>query len=147
MGHGTRLRNPCISQVVILNGVCEVKNPGILRKLRMTEWALCRASLTAKSRRTLRRRVLSIGVVLVVMTGIRASTPAQEIGPRDKVPTAYIKALSVANRFLEDWMTGNFHDALELLSRRLHKEIKDPSWFALYMTGPSNRHHLAFEII
>ena len=103
--------------------------------------------LTAKSRRALRRRVLSIGVVWVMMAWVGAIAPAQQIGPRDKVPTAYIKALSVANRFLEDWMTGNFHDALELLSRRLRKEIKDPSWFVRYISGSSNRHHLAFEII
>jgi len=30
-------KEPSTIQVVILNGVCEVKNPGILRKLRMTE--------------------------------------------------------------------------------------------------------------
>ena len=53
------LGNPCISQVVILNGVCKVKNPGILRRLRMTEWALCRASLVRSRELTdiMRRRL------------------------------------------------------------------------------------------
>lgn len=37
--------NFCISQGVILNRVCEVKNTGILRRIRMTEGVLCRVSL------------------------------------------------------------------------------------------------------
>jgi hypothetical protein len=36
----------CTSSLVILTGVCEVKNSGILRRLRMTAWALCRTFLT-----------------------------------------------------------------------------------------------------
>src|ERR1019366_6915715 len=35
----------CASQVVIQNGVRELKNPGIRRRLGMTQWALCRGSL------------------------------------------------------------------------------------------------------
>ena len=96
----------------------------------------------------MRRRALSIGIVFVMMTCVRAGAWAQLIGSGNNVPAAYIKALSVADQFLADWVTGNFGDARELLSSRLRKEIdEDPSWFAQYMTGLSNPHHLAFEII
>jgi hypothetical protein len=96
----------------------------------------------------MRCQVLAIGIVFVMMTGVGEGASAQQIGPGDNVSAAYIKALSVANRFLKDWVTGNVGDAPELLSRRLREEIKeDPSWFAQYMSGLSNPHHLAFEII
>jgi len=95
----------------------------------------------------MRRHALSIGIVFVLMVSFGRGVFAQQSGPGNGVPASYIKALSVANRFLEGWKTGNFGDAPELLSRRLRREIKDPSWFAQYMTGLSNPHHLAFEII
>jgi len=93
------------------------------------------------------RRLSSIGLIVVLMPCAGRSASAQLIGPSDNVPSAYIRALNVANRFLEDWRTGNVGDATELLSRRLRAEIKDNSWFAEYVTGLSNPHHLAYEII
>jgi hypothetical protein len=36
----------CTNQVVILNGVCGVKNPAILRYAQNDRWALCTNSLT-----------------------------------------------------------------------------------------------------
>jgi hypothetical protein len=96
--------------------------------------------------RAMGRHVLSIAIVFVLMVSVESGVFAQQSGPGNGVPASYIQALSVANRFLQDWVNGNFDDASELFSGRLRREIKDQSWFRFYMQGLSNPHHMAFEI-
>jgi hypothetical protein len=95
----------------------------------------------------MRHYAFAVGLVVVLTTCAGEGASAQLIGAGNNVPAEYIEALSVANRFLEDWVTGNIGDASQELSVRLRHELKDRSWFAQYMAGHSKRHHQAFEII
>lgn len=85
-------------------------------------------------------------IVFVLTVSVERGVFAQQSAPDNGVPASYIQALNVANQFLEDWVTGNFSAASALFSMRLRREIKDQSWFRLYMQGLSNPHHMAFEI-
>jgi hypothetical protein len=66
--------------------------------------------------------------------------------PAGTAPAAYEQALAVADIFLWDWLSRDTDDAYLLLSPHAKAEIRDRSWFSLYISGLSNPRHQAFEI-